>query len=209
MSPPIFCHRTNNLWKFSLIIKTNCVCIFSVIYVSFSLSTLCSCLVRWFKNASTLVFNAAKWAHFVDQLSHKYTWYGIQYFLNFPGVIPRIPQPRTQHQHGLQPCTGLKWPVRRPPNPQCWKQIITHWPKTALPVTCATRNIASHILSDDLKTGQRVTHDVANLHINFAISRAISSRHGTDSEIPWQVDSIWSVMWPPSQRAVPKNNKRL
>ena len=44
-----------------------------------------SCLVKCrFKNASTSVFNTAKWAHFVDHLSHKYSTKCTVWHIKFP-----------------------------------------------------------------------------------------------------------------------------
>ena len=70
MSPPIFCHRTNNLWTLSAIIKAK----FAYIPFLLPLPTSCSCLVRKkIQKHLNVSIQAAKSTDSVDQLSHKYS----------------------------------------------------------------------------------------------------------------------------------------
>ena len=83
-------------------------------YVSISLPTLYSCLVRkLIQKHLKPVFDTAKWTHSVDQLWHKYSPKCTVWDIKFSGSnTPESPlregatPSHTYPQHSLRPCTG-------------------------------------------------------------------------------------------------------
>ena len=131
MSPPIFYHRTNNLWTLLVIIKANfafllsqCISPTNVIYRT--------CLVKkLIQKRLNINIQHSKMDPFcgriIAQISPKMHRLAYKISKNFPGVIP----PNTYCRRGQpfpHPLASTAFNRVRSSSPQCWTQYTNRRP---------------------------------------------------------------------------------